>query len=33
MSLRPNRIPRDALALGPWTARLPLTVAEKVLAL
>jgi hypothetical protein len=32
MSLRPNRIP-DALALGLWTARLPLTVAEKVLAL
>lgn len=32
MSLRPNQIPRDALALGLCTARLPLTVAEKVLA-
>jgi hypothetical protein len=32
MSLRPNQIPRGALALGLWTARLPLTVAEKVLA-
>ena len=32
MSLRPNQIPHRALALGLWTARLPLTVAEKVLA-